>query len=333
MRTRTIHLFAPLAAVFVTMAIRAPAQTIPTVETPGHARRINELCREGMARLMNGDMDSAIALFRQAEERDPASPLGYLLEADATWWKIYYTTANLVDPDVFDVVYSTSTPYDSPFKSLIRTTIKKANARIEQHQDPARSMLYQGMAYALLGRLSGLRAEDLATARNGKTMRSLLLAALHLDPGLTDAYAGVGLYNYYVATLPAIVKWLRFLIGLPGGSREVGLQQLGDAAEHGEFVRAEAKFYLAKNYTRNDEKQFGKALQLFEELSKEYPQNSFWKLLVASSYMRLGQGEKGDALYRQIRAETAGSQNLVAKSVHREVVKALERLHPQEKFE
>ncbi|HLI29713.1 MAG TPA: hypothetical protein VKV79_01280, partial [Terriglobia bacterium] len=152
------------AALFLALlpAVPAPVYANPPVETPGQPRSIQQLGDEGMARLMNGHLDSAIAVSREIEERDPASPLGYLLAADATWWKIYYTTANLIDPDVFDVVSSTSTPYDSQFNNLIQTTLQKAEARIAQRQDVARSTMYEGLAYALLGRLDGLRAQDLA---------------------------------------------------------------------------------------------------------------------------------------------------------------------------
>src|SRR5487761_1750160 len=334
MRTWVIVLFVALIpALFLAALVPAPAQVNRPVEASGRPVRIQQLGDEGMTRLMNGHPDSAIAVSREIQEEDSTSPLGYLLAADATWWKIYYTTANLIDPDVFDVVSSTSTPYDSQFHSLIQTTIQKAKTCIAQHQDVARCTLYEGMAYALMGRLDGLRAQDLAAARDGKKMRALLLTALHLIPRLTDAKAGLGLYNYYVDTLPGIIKMLRFLIGLPGGNRSVGLQQLADAAAHGEFVRAETKFYMAKNYTRSNEKQFGKALQLFQELSEDYPQNPFWKLMVASVSMRLGQRRQGEALYRQVQAETVGSDNLVAKSVRSAAVKALMRLHPQERFE
>lgn len=329
MRTR----IALLITALVSAALLGAASRAPSQAASATAEHLRQLGGEGMARLMNGDPGNAAAIFRQIQAEDPASPLGYLLEADAAWWKIYYTTADIIDPDVFDVVSSTSTPYDSEFHSLIQTTIQKAKTCIAQHQDVARCTLYEGMAYALMGRLDGLRAQDLAAARDGKKMRALLLTALHLNPRLTDAKAGLGLYNYYVDTLPGIIKMLRFLIGLPGGNRSVGLQQLADAAAHGEFVRAETKFYMAKNYTRSNEKQFGKALQLFQELSEDYPQNPFWKLMVASVSMRLGQRRQGEALYRQVQAETVGSDNLVAKSVRSAAVKALMRLHPQERFE
>jgi tetratricopeptide (TPR) repeat protein len=294
---------------------------------------MKNLALEGINQMMNGDLESAIATFQRVQKEDPDSPLGYLLEADATWWKIYYTTANLIDPDVFDVVYADTTPDDSHFENLLRTTIEKAKARIRAKQNIGRSYLYEGMAYALEARLDGLRAKDLPTARAGKKMRALLLLALEHDPHLTDAYAGIGLYNYFVDTLPSIVKMLRFLIGLPGGSREEGLQQLQKAAEHGEYTRAEAQFYLAKDFTRRNEMQFEKSLQLFQELAREFPENPFWKLMVGSVEMRLGQRQRGEEMYRQVLAETAHSKLIAGQAVHKQVAQALERLHPGEKFE
>ncbi len=286
-----------------------------------------------MNELMNGDLDAAIGTFQKVQKDDNASPLGYVLEADALWWKIYYSTANLVDPDVFDVVTSYRTPDDARFESVVATAIQKARANIHARRNVARNNLYEGMAYALEARLAGLRAHDLATARAGKKMRTLLLTALQLDPSLTDAYAGLGLYNYFVDTLPTIVKMLRFLIGLPPGNRVLGLQQMAKAAESGEFTRAEAKFYLAKDYTRRNEMQFGKALDLFQQLAAEHPMNPFWKMMVASCQMRLGQDRQGEALYRAVLVESAREKTVAAGAVHAQVAEALARLHPGRKAE
>ncbi|MGH9446409.1 MAG: hypothetical protein ACRD3O_11885 [Terriglobia bacterium] len=324
------------ASIFVVLtvfsgAVPAASQT-PSPENPKVEPSIEIQAQHGVRQMMNGRLNAAIATFRQIEREHPASPLGYLLEADATWWKIYYSTANLIDPDVFDVVYSDQTPYDARFDRLVKTAIRKAEDRIHANQGVAKSYLYEGMAYALEGRLAGLRAQDLATARAGKKMRARLITAIKLDPNLTDADAGLGLYNYFVATLPTIVKMLRFLVGLPGGSRKTGLQEMEKAAEHGNLVRAEAKFYLAKDFTRKDELQFAKSLQLFQQLALEFPENPFWKLMMGSVEMRLGERGRGEATYRKVLAETAGGNTLVAKAVHRQVAGALERLHPEETF-
>jgi tetratricopeptide (TPR) repeat protein len=310
---------------------RALPMSNPSIEESEESTET--LTYEGIHQMMDGNLRGAVTAFQQIEKAEPSSPLGYLLEADATWWKIYYSTANLIDPDVFDVVYSETTPYDAEFEKLVKMSIQEAQHRIDKKQSVAASYLYEGMAYALEGRLDGLRAKDLATARAGKKMHSLLLTAITLDPHLTDAYAGLGLYNYFVATLPTIVRVLRFFIGLPGGNRAQGIQQLYDAAEHGNLVRGEAKFYLAKDFTRKAEMQFSKSLQLFQQLAQEFPDNPFWKLMVASVNMRLNQRNAGEAMYREILAQTAGGNSVVAKAVHRQVKKALERLHPGEKFE
>ena len=237
------------------LALAGPAP--PSDEDDRHS------AARGVELMMDGDLDGAVTVFQQIEQKDPNSPLGYVLEADATWWRIYYISANLIDPDVFDVANMEATPYDSHFEDLDNVAIHKAEARIHLRQELARSNLYEGYAYALRGRLEGLHDRDLPTARVGKKMRSHLLRALELDPSLMDAYLGIGIYNYFVDTLPGIVKFLSLFILLPGGSRTEGLKQLQLCAEKGEVGRPEAKFYLAKDYSRGSEKQYEKSVRLF----------------------------------------------------------------------
>src|SRR5215471_932650 len=147
-----------------------------------------KIARQGIRLLMDGDPDAAIEVFRQIQKDDPESPLGYLFEADATWWKIYLTTGDLVDPDVFDVARSSKSPYDAHFEEMTNIAIRKSAARVQAHQDEAHNVLYEGLSYGLRGRFYGLRDNDLPTARAGKKMRALFLRAVELDPGLTDAY-------------------------------------------------------------------------------------------------------------------------------------------------
>ena len=312
------------------MALLAP-QPLAAASPKLDHNQIREYTRRGLDLLMNGDPDAAIAFFRQIQAHDPQSALGYLLEADATWWKIYYATADLAAPDVFDVVSSETTPYDLYFERLVKEAIGKAEAHRQAHEDEARNYLYEGLAYALRARLVGLRGKDLPTARAGKKMRWLMLRALQLDPSLTDAYLGVGLYNYFVDTLPTIVKILRIFIGLPGGDSEVGLQQLQQAAEKGELARGEAKFLLAKDYSRQNERQYSTSLKFFQELEREYPGNPFWTLLIGSVQCRLNNTRECESLYRQVIRQTAEEKIEARQAVHRAAVTALERLRAQAK--
>jgi tetratricopeptide (TPR) repeat protein len=286
---------------------------------------IREIAVRGMDKLMDGDLDAATEIFRQIQESDPESPLGYLLEADADWWKIYLTEGSLIDPDVFEALSEAITPYDPDFGRLDGLAIRKAETRIRAHQDEARSYLYEGLAYGLRAQLEALRDHALATARAGKKLRNLSLAALKLDPSLEDAWFGVGLYNYFEDTLPAYVKLLRFLILLPGGDRVVGLRQMQQAMEKGRLVTSEAKFHLAKNYSRSFDRQYARSLELLRQMQQEYPHNPLWDLLVGSVELRMGRVDEGEALYRQTISETAHPSSNIWNPLHQQAVRALAR--------
>jgi tetratricopeptide (TPR) repeat protein len=319
------QLFLPILFLAALAALPVRAQMSPASSD----RELLEIARGGMNLLMNGDLDAAIERFQDVRRKDPESPLGYLFEADAYWWKIYLTTGNLIDPDVFDVVSKSTSPYDSTFESFAHTAIQKAEVRLQAKQDVAHNLLYEGMTYGLLARYYGLRDNDLPTARAGKRMRALLLQALKLDPSLTDAHLGLGIYNYFVDTLPTIVKLLRFLIGLPGGNRELGIQQMESAARQGDLARGEAQFYLAKDYSRRSEQQYAKSLQLFQELSAEYPRNLLWKLVIGSLQIRLGHTQEGENIYRQVLAASAGRRSEAEAAIHAQTQQALDRMHPR----
>ena len=182
-------------------------------------------------------------------------------------------------------------------------------------------------------RLDGLHDRDLPTARAGKKMRTLLLQALQLDPSLTDAYLGIGIYNYFVDTLSSIVKLLSIFIGLPGGSRTEGLRQLQLCADKGELGSPEAKFYLAKDFSRSSERQYEKSLHIFGELQQEFPHNPLWPMLIGSLYYRLGNPQKGEEIYREVYQRTTGKNSEVNQAVHKAASQALERVNPEEKFQ
>jgi hypothetical protein len=302
------------------MARRPPAEQAP----PTPDQQI-ETARHGMHLVMDGDFDQAIQAFHQIEQTASESPLGYVLEADANWWKIYLTEGNLIDPDVFEALSEAATPYDPDFQRFNNLAIQKAEAQIHSHQDEARAHLYEGFAYAVEARLQALRDQALATARAGKKMRNLSLTALKLDPALYDADLGVGIYNYFEATLPTYVKMLRFLILLPGGNRELGLQQLQTAADKGEITRGEAQFHLAKNLSRNNERQYARSLEIFRSMTREYPDNPLWKLLVGGLEIRMGQTQEGEVLYREVIKATENPQSQVWKPLHEQAQKALDR--------
>ena len=175
-----------------------------------------------------------------------------------------------------------------------------------------------------------MRDSNLAAARAAKQMRSLLITAVQKDRNLRDAYAGLGLYDYFVDTLPTIVKLLRWIIGLPGGNRQRGLQEIEYAAKYGELTRGEALYYLAKDYSRSSENQFAKSLELFKELRSQYPRNGLWTLMVGSLKIRMGHTQEGEALYREVLNQERSKQTVAGKALYKAARNALKRRHPTE---
>jgi hypothetical protein len=311
----------------------ASGWALPACAQAPNGQAILARARTGVDLLMDGELDESIAVFREIQKSDPQSPLGDVLEANALWWKIYYSTGNLTDPDVFIANNKSATPNDAAFEKLVSSAISKSEARVKANQDVARSQLYAGMAWGLRGRLAALRDRRLATASAAKKMRASLLEAARLDSSLADADAGLGNYNYYVDTLSAIVKVLGFFIGLPSGDRAEGLKQLELCAAKGELARAEAKFYLAKNLSRPNERQFERSVQLFGELARQYPSNALWPMMVASLHCRMGHIEPCESGYRGVLKQSSQRMSEADVSLHRAARAALQRRHPGMKFD
>ncbi len=267
---------------------------IPTILLAGKISAPPE-ATEGMRLLYAGDADAAVERFRIVQQKLPESPLGYLLEVDARWWKMYCAACERKWNTV-DAWKRGRLPEDDAYLQLADRAIALAEAALKK-QESAEMHFYAGMGLALKARLHGLRDERRATARTGVAAREHFLRALALDPNFTDAYTGLGLYNYYVDTLSAFARVLRFFMGIPGGSKQEGMRQLRLAIAGGEMTRAEARFYLAKAL-RNYEQKYAEAIELMLPLAEQYPRNAVFHLLLGDMYAKLARNEQAAASFR-----------------------------------
>jgi len=250
---------------------------------------------EGLRLLYSGDPDAAIEQFRQIQAQSPDDPLGFILEAEGRWWKIYCESAEF-KWGMTDAWHRQKLPGDQAYFQLADKAIALAETRLKQ-ADSAEMHLHEGLAFALKAQLFSLRDEKRAEARAGVRAREHFLKALALDPSLADADMGLGLYNYYVDTLSTIAKVLRFFMGIPGGSKTEGVRQLRLAAEHGAITSAEARFYLVKNL-RNIDRDYEQALKVMEPLAAQYPSNAIFQLVLGDLNAKLGRTDKAAAHYR-----------------------------------
>ena len=217
---------------------------------------------KALDQIYNGDNEAAVATARGIEQAQPDSPVGYLLEAEAQWWNMYCAACE-IKWGMLDAFKRGKQPEDAAYLALADNAIQLARAQIAK-SDTADMHVYVAIGFALKARLYSLRDQK---------------------------RDGLGLYNYYVDTLSGIAKMLRFFMGIPGGNKDEGIRQMKVGMEHGAFLAADSRFYLAKNL-RTYDRHYDKAVQIAEPLATRYPRNPTFLLLLGNLNQELGRNAK-----------------------------------------
>jgi hypothetical protein len=254
--------------------------------------------------IYSGSPDAAIATARNIERDQPESPVGYLLEAEADWWRTYCAACEIKWGQL-DAWKRAKQPEDDAYFALADKAIDLARAQIAK-SDTAEMHLYVALGFALKARLYSLRDEKRNIARAGIAARAECLRALQLDPDMADATAGLGLYNYYVDTLSAIAKMLRFFMGIPGGNKQEGIRQMKVGIERGVFLPVDSRFYLARNLRTFDQR-YEEALSTTEPLVTRYPRNPVFQLLAGNLNAELGRDAKASGYFHAVLAPSPDS--------------------------
>jgi tetratricopeptide (TPR) repeat protein len=246
-------------------------------------------------KIYDGDSEAAVQMARRIQLENPERPLGYVIEAEATWWNIWCASAEY-KYGMTMARHRAVLAADRHYLDLAAKISALAEAQLKT-QETAESRFFNGMGHALAARLYGLRGETRNTARAGVRARENFARALALDPDFADANLGLGLYNYYADTLSGIARVLRFFMGIPGGTKSEGIRLLKLAISKGVLSPAEARFYLAINL-HNYDQQYETALQIMLPLVEKYPDNPLFQLTVGDLYAKLGRHELAAARYR-----------------------------------
>jgi tetratricopeptide (TPR) repeat protein len=276
----------------------APPQNAEHLKLPDGSEAIVE-------HIYSWQLDRAIAETKELQRRFPENPLGYLLEAEAEWWKIWCAAA--------EFKYGMSLPRrrekresDQAHLEVVNKAVALADASLKTRES-AEMHLYAGMADAQLARIDGLRSEFRNAARAGVAARAHFQRALELDPSLADACTGLGLYDYYVDTLSTMARMLRFVMGIPGGSKAEGIRLLQRAIAEGVLTPTAARFELGINYHKYDQR-YEDALAVITPLTERFPQNPVFQLARGDLYAKLGRKPQAIAAYQAALAANSGDE-------------------------
>ncbi|HXW06220.1 MAG TPA: hypothetical protein VD833_13365 [Vicinamibacterales bacterium] len=218
-----------------------------------------------------------------------------VLAATAIWWQI------VLDPD--------SRRLDEEFATAVERAIRNTEAWSIRAPDNAEAWFYLGGAYAARVQWQVLRGEKLAAARDGRRIKQALEQAITLDPALEDAWFGIGMYRYYADVAPLAARILRFLLLLPGGNRDEGLEQMLRARDRGRLLEGEADYQLHLIYLWYEDDVPG-ALGLLRGLQQRYPGNPWFPARIA---------EIEDAYLHDLTASLASWRRLLALALERRV--------------
>jgi hypothetical protein len=129
---------------------------------------------------------------------------------------------------------------------------------------------------------------------------------------MADATGALGLYNYYVDTLSPIVKILRFFMGIPGGDKEKGVEQMQVGMNEGTLLAVDMRFILARALRQYDRK-YEQALTVALPLAERYPSNPLFLLLAGNLNAELARNSEAENYFQAAR-QLSGSSACLAHS-------------------
>ena len=216
-----------------------------------------------VANMYNFKYDRAEKQFRSLRRRYPQHPMPYFLLGLNVWWKMM--PSNLTDPK-----------YDRLFLAYMDTAIAQAKRRFDADGRNYEACFFLAAAYGFEARLYGQRN---ALAKAGLCSKRALgyIERSREANGLSPEFLlGQGLFNYYADLVGEQHPWLKpVLLFFPKGDRALGLQQVRTVAERGFYARTEARIQLIDILENAREKNAPGALQVCEQLAREFPDNAY----------------------------------------------------------
>ncbi len=215
--------------------LSASAAALPKYEPLPEDLRL--LSKKGMDAIYAVDIEEAKKDFNLALQKYPDHPFPHFGLAMAEWANLEYLEEES-DPGLA-----------RKYSVLTDKAIAVGRKWIAAHPGDANAYLCLGGIYGLRARLDVLQHHWIKAYFAGRKALSNTRMSLKIDPGLYDAYLGLGLYEYYAGTLPGVVKLLASI--MMRGDAAKGIEYLKLCRDKGYFNARAAALLLIEIYTRH----------------------------------------------------------------------------------
>jgi tetratricopeptide (TPR) repeat protein len=236
----------------------------------------NQELLKGIDLLYDWHYDEAETLFRRLAILSPNDPAPFFYLAMVTWCRL---------------VSGFWTPNEmKEYSDRIDRTVEVARKRISKGVADAYDYLYLGGALGFKGRFELMEGNWLKSFFLALDAIDALKTCHRMNPENRDVLLGLGIFDYYTAHLSGVLKFLSYLLIHPG-DKEEGLRKLTLAAKEATYSATEAKSVLLHNYLFLEE-DFKKAMDLADQLTRQYPRDYWYWLLLGVCQVRLQMEEE-----------------------------------------
>ena len=215
---------------------------------------------EAINLMYNFEFEKADKQFRWLVQEYNWHPLPYFLLGLSTWWKI---ASDLDNKEL-----------DDEFFYLMDTSIVLSE-KIYKNYNKIEAAFFLAASYGFKGRLLSERRKWRKAAFAGRNALKYLREVKGEDKFIPEISFGNGLFNYYSIWVGEEYPLLKPIINLfPKGDKELGINQLDNAAKNSFYTRTEAQFFLMKILSQ--ENKISQAIQISSYLNNIFPDNSIF---------------------------------------------------------
>ena len=252
--------FLAAACAFLLTAETALAAPNPFKVSPDLDAKI----RAGLTALYNLEFDEAERIFNELKPEEAEHPMVAFGRTSVFWWRL----------SVY--VLESDSKESAKFLSSVDDCIRVSKAMVDRGDKTGEGYLCLGGAQGLLGRWQAANRKWMPAYFTGRSAYRHLRDALKVNPKMYDAYMGLGIFDYYVATLPALVRVLAFLG--QSGDKQKGLDELQKAGSNGTYANTPALLFLVNIYSSLENRP-DQAFAILDELHRQYPNSPFIHML------------------------------------------------------
>jgi hypothetical protein len=245
----------------------------------------DQLIRQAMHATYNLDLAEARQRAQVLQAQYPDHPAGFTLAAETYWWE------SMVDPG--------NEAIEDAYYRAQKLAVEKAEAALKAARYPRIEILsYLASTHGSHARFQVTQKEAYFSAMMaGRRAHKYAEQVFEADKAYYDIWVGIGAYNYFTGSLPAVIKPFAFLLGARG-DKNLGFEQLQTAIQKARYAQTEGRiiYYTALL----EDKQYAAAFQVLEKLQSDYKDNLVLYIWATDWFRRQRKNIEGAEYFERI---------------------------------